>query len=432
MSSWKPFRWPDEWLDPKTLALLEGSPVNAIVVSSASHPIVAEAKKRKIGVIGLSKDNAVQELDASVPAIEPAQTATTESQIVALSTAEWPRIPTQWRKRTGERSPGSDAGPTGAPWVDSNGWKCLLAAAKAPGKTIWTLAEPPEDVTGYRPPHYALAVADSAVYGGQWVVAFDAETRKGLASGIANEYWKTVTGALRFFAEHKHWLEQPTQARLGILSDFSGPNQFLSDEALNLMMRRHLGYRIIDRARLKPESLRDLKAVLWIDQRAPEGSAKNTLSTFTENGGLLILPASAASLTTGTPRGSFESRFDYYPTGRGKVALATKPWSDPWLLAADTHLLLGRKYDLIRTFNAGSCNVRYTRGTNSGVVHVVSYTARPFGYPASIYVAHPYKSARWSTLSGINNEKLELKEKGEGVEVYLPEFAPYAAVEFGE
>ena len=166
------------------------------------------------------------------------------------------------------------------------------------------------------------------------------------------------------------------------MSDFSGPNQFLSDEALNLMMRRHLAYRIIDRARLKPESLRDLKAVLWIDQRAPEGSAKSTLSTFTENGGLLILPASAASLTSGRPGGSFESRFDYYPTGKGKVALATKPWSDPWLLAADTHLLLGRKYDLIRTFNAGSCNVRYTRGTNSGVVHVVSYTARPFGYPA--------------------------------------------------
>jgi hypothetical protein len=275
-------------------------------------------------------------------------------------------------------------------------------------------------------------VADSAVYGGQWIVAFDAETRKSLASGSANEYWQAVIGAKRFFAEHKSWLEQSAPARLGIVSDFSGPNQFLSDEALNLMMRRHLSYRIIDRDRLKSESLRDLKAVLWIDQRAPEGSAKSTLSTFMENGGLLILPASAATLTSGKPSGSFESRFDYYPSGKGKIALATKPWSDPWLLAADAHLLLGRKYDLIRTFNAGSCNVRYTRGTNSGVVHVVSYTARPFGYPASIYVAHPYKSARWSTLSGINNEKLELKQKGEGVEVYLPEFAPYAAVEFGD
>ena len=67
MTSWTPLRWPDEWLDPKTLALLEGSPINSIVVSSASHPIVAEAKKRKIAVIGLSKDNAVQE-DVTVPA----------------------------------------------------------------------------------------------------------------------------------------------------------------------------------------------------------------------------------------------------------------------------------------------------------------------------------------------------------------------------
>ena len=216
---------------------------------------------------------------------------------------------------------------------DSNGWKCLLAAAKAPEKTIWTLAEPPEEVTGYRPPHYALAVADSAVYGGQWVAAFDKETRKALASGVPDEYWNAVTGAIRFFGERKHWLEQSAPARLGIVSDFSGPNQFLSDEALNLMMRRHLAYRIIDRARLKTESLRDLKAVLWIDQRGPESSAKSTLSTFTENGGLLILPASAASLTSGRPAGNFESRFDYYPTGKGKVALATKPWSHPgfWL-----------------------------------------------------------------------------------------------------
>jgi hypothetical protein len=405
--------------------------VNAILVSSASHTIVAEARKRKIAVLGLAKDNAAEGFEAVIPAIEPAKASESESQIVALSTAEWPRIPTQWRKRTGERSAGADAGPTGAPWVDSNGWKCLLAKAKAPRKSIWTLAQPPEDVTGYRPAHYALAVADSAVYGGQWVVAFDAETRKALASGTGNDAWKAVTEALGFFAAHKSWVEQPAPARLGIVSDFNGPNRFLSGEALNLMMRRHLSYRIIDRDRLKPESLHDLKSVLWIDQRAPEGSAKSILSAFTETGGLLILPASASSLTSGKPSGSFESRFDYYPSGKGKVALATKPWSDPWLLAADTHLLLGRKYDLIRTFNAGSCNVRYTRGTNTGVVHVVSYTARPFGYPASIYVAHPYKSARWSTLSGINNEPIELKQKGEGVEVYLPEFAPYAAVEFG-
>jgi hypothetical protein len=408
MAQLVPLRWPGEWHDPKALSLLEGGPVNAIVVSSAPGlaQVIAEARKRGIAVIN----------DTSI-----------DSSVVAIKDAKWPRIPTQWRPPSGGRPQGADAGPTGAPWVDANGWRCELAAAKSPGKTIWTLAEPPEVVAGYRPPHYALAVADSAVYGGQWVVAFDSGTRKALASGGGKESWTAVTDAIRFFASHKDWLEQPVPTKLGIVSDFAGPNQFLSHELLNLLMRRQLSYRILDRARLKPESLTDLRAVLWIDQRAPDP----TLTAFANDGGLLIVPASAASLISGKPAGSFEGRFDYYLSGKGKIALATKPWSNPWLLAADAHLMLGRKHDTIRMFNAGSCNVRYTHSAGRGVAHVINYTARPYGYPVSLYVAHPYRTARLSTLSGVTNEKLELKAKGDGVEVFLPEFAPYAVVEFG-
>ncbi len=86
---------------------------------------------------------------------------------------------------------------------------------------------------------------------------------------------------------------------------------------------------------------------------------------------------------------------------------------------------------MVRTFNAGSCNVRLTGGPAQAVAHLVSYTARPMGEASTLYVAHPFKSARLLTLSGGGAKPLELKRKGEGVEVYLPEFAPYAAVEFG-
>ena len=483
-SEWVPMRWPcgpldqeqsknvpavqdalESWLDPKSLAFLEGGPVNAIVVTWASgspqdaaqqtalKPLIAEAKRRGIVVIGrvtAQAPDTAQKASAAglsaiiangavapaarlrvIPAVEPQGANVPGLVTVAITRATWPRIPTQWRTREGKREEGSEAGPTGSPWVDANGWKVALAAAKAPGKEIWVMAEPPEDVVGYRPQHYALAVADSAVYGGTWMVAFDAETRKALAAGAGKDVWNAVTNAMRFFASHRPWIEQPDMARLGFVSDFAGPNKVIGEELLNLAARRHLCYRIIDRQRLNAASLSGLKAVLWLDQKAPEGPTNTVLSNFVITGGLLIGPASASALVSGKSSGSFENRFDYYADGKGRVALATKPWTDPWLLAADTHLLLGRRHDLIRTFNAGSWNVRYTGGPTRGVAHLINYTARPSGDPPSLYVAQPYKTARFTTLEDTNGRPLEVKPKGDGVEVYLPQFSPYAAVEFG-
>ena len=486
-SEWTPLRWPCgpldlqdskdipavkealiAWLDPKALSFLEGGPVNAILVTwaggtaadaaqqAALQPLLAEAKRKNIAVLGrvtgeapdAAKSASAAGLSAIVtdkvmpavgslkviPAVTPQQASGATAPILALTKSTWPRIPTQWRTRTGKREDGAaaaGAGPTGAPWVDANGWICALATAKAPGKTWWVLADPPEDVIGYRPASYALAVADSAAYGGNWVIAFDADTRKALATGGARDTWKAVTDAVQFFAARKTALQQPEAARLGVVSDFDGPNEFIAEEVLNLTPRRNLPYRVIDLPKLTAASLRGLKAVLWVDEKAPAGNAKTVLSAFVNAGGMLIAPASAADLVSGKPTGNFERRFDTYTVGKGKIALASEPWSDPWLLSADVHLLLGRKYDVVRTFNAGSCNVRYTAGAAKGYAHVLSYTARSFGYPASIYVAHPYKTARWSNLNGVVDQPIEMKPKGAGVEVYLPDFGPYAVVEFG-
>ena len=213
------------------------------------------------------------------------------------------------------------------------------------------MAEPPEDVVGYRPPHYALAVADSAAYGATWIIAFDADTRSALAEGGGKDSWKAVCDAVQFFRDHKSWPEQPDVAHLGIVSDFAGPNRFLGQEILNLAARRYLPYRVVDLARLTDASLNGLNTALWVGQKGAGSECKieATLAKFVDNGGQLIVPASGSSLVSGNPTGNFENRFDYYPQGKGKIALATKPWSDPWLLAADTHLLLGRKQDVIRT-----------------------------------------------------------------------------------
>ena len=131
--------------------------------------------------------------------------------------------------------------------------------------------------------------------------------------------------------------------------------------------------------------------------------------------------------------GNFEGSYDYFTHGEGRLAIARKLWMDPYQVTSDAHLLMSRRNDVIRLWNAGSTNARYTRGpSGAGLVQIVNYATRAFGHPVSLYVAHPYKSAKLVGLSGQAPETLSVEPRGEGVEVNLPPFPVYAAIEFGD
>jgi hypothetical protein len=246
--------------------------------------------------------------------------------------------------------------------------------------------------------------------------------------------WKKISEALAFFEQHKVWRAYEPVATLGILSDFAGPNEYLATEVLNLCYRRNLPYRVLDQSKVDAASLQGLKAVLMIQLRDPDATIQQLMGDFMHRGGLVIAPASYAQLATPLPQaGNFDNRYNYFTHGEGRVAIARKPWTDPYQLATDTHLLLSRRNDVIRLWNAGSTNVYYTRSSNGkGLVQVINYATRSFGSPVSLYVAHPYKSAQMISFSGVASEKLPVEPKADGVEVSLPPFPVYAAIEFGD
>jgi hypothetical protein len=218
----------------------------------------------------------------------------------------------------------------------------------------------------------------------------------------------------------------------GVLSDFAGPNEYLAGEVLNLCNRRHLQYRVLDIA--QSLDLSGLKGILVVMQTAPPANLHEKLSTFVDSGGLLIVPASLSRLTDGLTRaGDFESRYEYFSRGNGRVAVAQRPWADPYAVASDAHLILSRKNDIVRLWNAGSTNAYYTRiGQGNGLVQVLNYAARAFGNPMSLWVAHSYKTARLTVLGEDKTEPLTVTPKNGGSEVDLPPFDIYAAIEFGE
>jgi hypothetical protein len=406
-AEWIPLSWPDE---SASLEWVRGSVVNCLVVPAPSEALTKRAAPLGIDVVTMSE---------------------LESQVTLIRKAKWPRVPAA---RDGA---GVSSGPTGAPWVDSNGWISALTRVQNPGKPSWVVTDPPADSGMLRSEAYQLAIADAAVYGSRWLISMDPAIRKAFAAGNSEALltWQQISNATRFFDfQNLTWGSYQPVANLGVLSDFSGPNQALAGEVLNLCNRRYLPVRILNYAAVDAKSLEGLRAVVLILQREPDGRVQGLIGEFLRNGGLAIAPSNFAHMTSSLkPAGSFENSYDYFSHGKGRVAIARKLWNDPYQVATDSHLLMSRKHDVIRLWNAGSTNALYKAGPKGkGLVQVINYATRAFGHPVSLYVAHPYKSATVATISTREPEPLTVTPKAEGVEVNLPPFPVYSAIEFGE
>src|SRR5690242_11411393 len=119
-----PMRWPNSWTNPSALDALNGTPIAFLIVEGSTRLDPVRTRARALGI----------------------QTAASPPAEVTVLEGSWPGIK---RTRNGDET---DAGPTGVPWVDSNGWLVRLAKAQHPQQAVWVDTPP----TGRQP--YALAI----------------------------------------------------------------------------------------------------------------------------------------------------------------------------------------------------------------------------------------------------------------------------------
>jgi hypothetical protein len=411
--------WPLRWRGPlkeSAFQLIAGTPLNCLVVDSleAAAPFREHAHSRGIDITTLSGAGAIScaplgklPLNAAAP-------------VLAIDESVWPRV------RVTDSSNASETGPTGVPWVDSNGWAVQLARARAPLKSIWVLADPPKDTINLRPESYTLAVADAAAHGARWVVSMP-------AGFTADRNWKAVIDAVRFFEKHKHWRDYKPLARLGILSDFAGDSEFLSFELLNLTSRRHQPFRVLEKS--NPGDLAGLSAIIYADQSQPAEELARRLATFTEAGGLLILQSkAAAAFKTGAEAATTQPNFRVHTLGKGRMAIAKEDWSDPFQLAADIHLLMSHRNDLLRLFNQDSAGSYYSVSPDgrTGLAQILRFAARPTGAAVTLGLTEKYSSAQYYNIRSPSPKPITPLASRTGVDIPLPEFSVYAAVELGK
>ena len=397
-------RWPAAWKDPSLLDLLRDSPINYLLAANrdSAQRLTAEAASRGLRI------TVSPEPPASVDVVK----------------GDWPG--------TKVAAPGESdrtvSGPTGEPWIDSNGWRVLLNQALHPRRDTWVEALPAEP--RLYPESYVAGVADAAAHGARWIVQLDAKLASAIAAGNAASLttWNRLLSAARFFADWR-WPGMRELALVGVVSDFTGANEYMSQEALNLLARANQQYRVLPAAGLSATSLSDLKAVLYIDRSPPSATLRTLLSNFVQQGGLLI-----AGVVWGAPTGAPENagyfpKYDIRQNGKGRIAIPHQAEDDPYLLVQDAMVLISHRYDLLRFWNGGAVRACLASSPDrrKALLQLVFYANARAG-DATIRVAGAYRTARLFTLDGAAKDVPLLPEKG-AVELHLPAVAQYGAVE---
>ncbi len=396
-------RWPGSWKSPSAVGLLKGTPINWLLFDkdAALAPVIEQAKQAGLHVAEM----------ASPPAG------------VALLAGEWPGV------AMGRGGGGASAGPTGVPWVDTNSWKIRLELARRPGADIWVDA-PPKGARIFAS-SYRTAIADSAAFGGRWIISLDAQLAAGIADSKADALatWKGIAEAAGFFATRKQWPAYLPEAVVGVVSDFAGDNEFLGQELLNLIGRTNQQYAVLLKTGLTTAALRGLRALIYADAQPPAAGLRKQILDFVSAGGLLIT-GPKWGVPPGTPAADEHPRYAARTLGKGRLAIAKEVPDDPYVLAQDSALLISHRYELVRFWNGGAVGSYLTVAPDRkrAVAHLLFYADRGPD-KASVRIVGRYRKASLWTPDRPEPRPVEMEIQKDAVELHLPAVAQYAAAE---
>jgi hypothetical protein len=402
------------WYNPATLDLLRGTPINCLLVTFSAgagteverrqQKLVKEyagrAQERGIALLGIvypggdpsliaaaAKDARLDGLvlDGDFPAgfagkLETSLRAMSSAALVIPIARDWASVRTARAPllavegvKPGARDlsdMGIRAGASAEPWIESNIWLVRSFRLSATWRPVWINQQPVSGIEG----DYARSVADAAMAGGRWIVALDDDLRARLfhedARGLAK--WRRMAAYLQFAEDHAEWRRFVPYGNLAFILDTGRQNTDLSDEYLNLVARRQVPYRIIQRSQLSPASLAGFQAALAMDLAPATEAERKILCDFAEKGGLIVAGPSWGN----APK---DESYTEVRLGKGRVAIYKDDPPNPESVAKDLPDLLEPEVIGFSVFNVPSA-ITYVSTSDSGkrvLIQLLDYADRP-------------------------------------------------------
>ena len=445
------------WYEPATLSLLEGSPVNCLLVTwsapadaaveAEQHRLVTAyteaAHKRSLVVLGLvyepgdaskivadaakaSLDGVVLDGDFPSEFSDDLRNADHSMLVVDIAknagTSRWKSVPIV--ALAGVAASGrtlSEMGirgaPSSQPWIESNIWLVRSFDIPASSHPVWISSriERPSAID------YARGIADAAAAGGRWIISLDDVLRANLLARDAQalEVWQRLLSYVKFAETHPAWRTLSPFGNVGIVLDPASTRSDVADEYLKLAVRRQVPYQLVPRLGLNAAALAKFRAIVAVELDPPTATERKLLEDFAENGGLVFV----GPYWGNAPKTGLSAEL---PTGKGSVVVYKDP--DPDALARDLKEMLSDEDLGVVPFNVPSV-VTYASGGAPGqplVVQLVNYFDHP-DEAITLRVTGRFRSARMETPEAAA-VVIPLRDADGKTEVTIPKLLMWAAV----
>ncbi|MBI2685458.1 MAG: hypothetical protein HYX27_04010 [Acidobacteria bacterium] len=422
LSAWVPMRWPAS--DPATLKLLEGTPINCLLLEPGNwSPAFTEAAhKQGITVAGIvskpwdAGDAKAAKLDAifsegpqqesAIPILPRSAMQFEGVPITATNQGVWPGV-------NPVDADHAKAAPSGGPWIDTNAGFLRFARALT-SNPVWIANTPPTG-KAYPISRYLQVAAEAAMCGARWVIALDKDFEKRLLSNDANAVrdWRKLASLLAFIESQKEKLQWPAAGQLTLIQD-AASGSMLSGGILDMIAVKHTPVRPIPASKMKLKEMRGAVMAVNVSPSTMTSAEREVLAQFTRSGGTVL---------TGPKNWQF-------PTPReGQVVLDERELTKLDAIWKEVNTLTGRRNLGARLFNAGTMLSNLTESPDHGkqLLHLVNYT----DFPVESITVHMLGNWKKATLlqPGVPPKILETYPTEEGTGIDIPEMSWYAILE---
>lgn len=432
-----PARWAPQ--NPASLALLESSPVNCLVVEEPSwnQDFLEAAHKR--GVVVLAALPASEPEPAAARAVaagadalyaealdNPEDAARVEA-IAAKAGKPFVWLPERVRMPLGAdggegkrpvtgtwqglwagvklgHEGEAEAAPSGPPWIDTNsGFLRFVRAITPADQAIW-IANRPAPSQHVPLSRYLQAIGDAEMAGARWVITFQDEFWQQLMAGVptAMEGWLKVNQVLRFYKENAALSRLPDYSTLAIVQDASS-GALVSGSVLDMVESKHIPAMVIPPGFLGKAQPKALKLLLNIDPQSLTSEQRDAVRGTARSGAMVINGPPQWKLSLPPPEAiTFTD---------DQIAQLDEIWKE-------INRVIGRENFAVRLFGAPAMlsNLKASSDGNTLVLHLVNYS----DYPVEAITVHALERFREAVLltpDGRQAPDLYTHEEGSGIDI---------------
>jgi hypothetical protein len=242
---------------------------------------------------------------------------------------KWPHIRANWvTSRNGVLQVASR---TAQPWIENNAALIRIARAERPGDVpLLTYAwQPITPAVGGEEPSvddYLVAIAEAGSFGADLLLPLHAAFQHRLALGMpdARAEWGSIRAAIAFHAAASPALYEPIAG----IAVVTGPEPMRWFEAMNLLARHNLPFRLVGLDRMDGEALKPFRLAVVLDR--PDSAQAAALEGFARGGGIVVSAGLPGPLpwARGEPVARGEGRAEY-EVGGGRAVVLEQPPIDP-------------------------------------------------------------------------------------------------------